>query len=107
MEFNGPAHYYFWMGIEKGRGSSIQGLPGWLDGMCPIDNKTSERCREAFSWGFCWGLVTEEADFIEPVVQKELVIEPIEEDNMQEVVDEPSDDLYDDLERDYPFSGEA
>lgn len=105
MEYVGADHYFFWLGVEKGRGSSVRALPGWLEGMCPIDNKTSERCREAFSWGFCFGLVTEVEEFVssEPETVDNLM-ETISESN----IEEQEDMMYDDLEKEvnyYPPKG--
>jgi hypothetical protein len=73
MMYMGASHYYFWKGLEAAVNDPLGGLSGSvepLDGldalievMCPSGTKVAENCREAFSWGFLFGLEMSQKDF--------------------------------------------
>ena len=60
--YQGAAHYYFWKGMEvavsdsKASSRPASFLKNKLKSMCPVGGKAAEASREAFMWGFIWGL---------------------------------------------------
>jgi hypothetical protein len=64
MMFNGAADYFFWEGISKGVNNTINNLPGMLTDKFLMDNPTTKECLEMFEWGFYYGLLLTQDEFI-------------------------------------------
>lgn len=56
MDYIGAADYYFWKGVKKGLGCSINLVDKVVKDLYIFgNNDVSRACYEAYGWGYCFG----------------------------------------------------
>lgn len=64
MEYIGAADYYFWEGVKKGLGRSINLVEEEVAQLSIFgNNDTSWACYEAFGWGYCLGTTLTQEEY--------------------------------------------
>lgn len=91
MEFLGAADYYFWQGVKKGLGRSINLVDEEVAQLYVFGhNEVSWSCYEAFGWGYCFGteLTQDEYNELTSIITPDKVeeVKEIVELNLEEKI---------------------
>lgn len=105
MMYYGAEDYYFWQGVKWGQNWAGKGVTAVLDAELSPDMAMAQKCREAASWGFFWGICwtpDEYSDMMTIVKKEEPLSEPEEtaEDRAKEV-----EKIISKINQEYPFKG--
>jgi len=56
MNYYGAEDYYYWQGVEQGQTTPGSDLGELLVDLVATKGSMAMKCREAYVWGFYWGL---------------------------------------------------